>query len=98
VDVSVLLRKWKKIILGSRGRDGSRRERGEERKGKRGQDQMREETGGSTEGQKFEWRYVAVGNGELGVATRKSQIPGPDSNGISQNSQQRGDRTFRDNI
>ena len=30
----------------------------------------------STEGQEIEQRCVAVGDGELGVATRKSQMPG----------------------
>ena len=30
----------------------------------------------STEGQEFENKYVAGGDGELGVATRKSQISG----------------------
>jgi hypothetical protein len=29
-----------------------------------------------TEGQEFEWRCVAVGDRELGVATRKSQMAG----------------------
>jgi hypothetical protein len=29
-----------------------------------------------TEGQEFEQRYVAMGDEELGVATRKSQMPG----------------------
>ena len=28
------------------------------------------------EGQEFEQRYVAIGDGELGAATRKSQMPG----------------------
>ena len=32
--------------------------------------------GRNTEGQEIEWRCVAVGDGELGVATRKSQMPG----------------------
>jgi hypothetical protein len=31
--------------------------------------------GWSTEGQEIEQRCVAMGNGELGVATRKLQIP-----------------------
>ena len=31
---------------------------------------------GSTEGQEIEWRYVAVGDGELRVATRKSRCQG----------------------
>jgi hypothetical protein len=30
--------------------------------------------GRNTEGQEFENRFVAVGEGELGVATRKSQL------------------------
>ena len=32
--------------------------------------------GGSTEGQKFERRVLAVGEGKLEVATRNSQMPG----------------------
>jgi hypothetical protein len=32
--------------------------------------------GRNTEGQEIEWRCVAVGDGELGVATSKSQMPG----------------------
>ena len=28
-----------------------------------------------TEGQEIEQRYVAMGEGELGVATKKSQVP-----------------------
>jgi hypothetical protein len=56
---------------------------------KRGQEQVSEETGRSTEGQVIEWRCVALGDGKLGVATRKSQIPrskdfsGPNMDDIS---------------
>jgi hypothetical protein len=45
--------------------------------GKNGdQFRYRRRWGRSTEGQEFERRYVAVGEGELGVAIRKSQMPG----------------------
>jgi hypothetical protein len=37
--------------------------------------QVWEEIGRRTKGQEIEWRYVAVGDGELGVVTRKSQMP-----------------------
>jgi hypothetical protein len=44
---------------------------------KDGQNKMSEETGcRSSEGQGIEWNCVAVGDGELGVASRKSQMPG----------------------
>lgn len=78
VYASVLLRrgtKYSQEVEG--GKDlGGREEREVERGG--GQDQLWEETGGgrSTKGQKFEWRFVAVGDGELRIATRKSQMSG----------------------
>ena len=37
---------------------------------------MWEESGRCTEDQEIEQRYIAVGDGELGVATRKSQMLG----------------------
>jgi hypothetical protein len=46
-------------------------------------------------------RCVAEGNGGLGVVTRKSQMPGKQEvprPQQSQNAQQKGDRTCRDNI
>jgi hypothetical protein len=59
-----------------------------------------EEKGRSTEGQEIEQRYIAVGGGELGIATRKSQMPGtqefllePNRDDISRNTKQKGDRT-----
>jgi hypothetical protein len=58
----------------------------------------------STEGQEFERRCVAVQEKALEVATRKSQMPGiqkftrPNREDISQNTQQRGERTCRDNV
>ena len=56
------------------GRDLGGREEGEGRRvesgvGRDGGDRC-------TEVQKTEWRCVAVGDGELGVATRKFQMPG----------------------
>jgi hypothetical protein len=56
----------------------------------------------NTEGHEFERNRVTVGNWELGVATRKSRYqepksyPGPNSEDISQNSHQWGDRTCSD--
>jgi hypothetical protein len=58
VGATILLRSRKNIIMGSRGRKESGREReGGEKKGDRG---VR-----NTEGQEIEQRYVAVGDGEL---------------------------------
>lgn len=72
VDISVLLRR-NKIITAGRRREGSGRER--EGEGKR-------RTGSGVGGDwgeyrelEIEWRCVAVESGELGVATRKSQMP-----------------------
>ena len=75
VGATVLLSRWTRIIF------GKQRERGmweEERKGRKKGGQFRhgKRWGRSTEGQEFERRYVAVGEGELGVAIRKSQMPG----------------------
>jgi hypothetical protein len=43
---------------------------------KRGRIRYRRRWWRCTEGQEIEQRCVAMGNGELGVATRKSQMPG----------------------
>ena len=40
-----------------------------------------EEDEGGKEGHEIEQRYVAVGHGELGIATRKSQMPGKQAMG-----------------
>jgi hypothetical protein len=48
-------------------------DRGEDKKD--GQRQVWEEMGRRTKGQKIEWSCVAVGDEELGVATRQSQMP-----------------------
>ena len=37
--------------------------------------QIQEEMGKSTKGQDFERRCIAMGEGKLGVATRKSKMP-----------------------
>jgi hypothetical protein len=50
------------------------REEGEEEKESRIRYERRWEW--YTQGQEFEERCVAMGDGELGVATRKSQMPG----------------------
>ena len=54
--------------------EGSWMERG--RKGKGGQNPLWEETGEVKSGQEFEQRCLAVGEEELGVATRKSKTSG----------------------
>jgi hypothetical protein len=66
--------RWKKIILGGRGREGSWRERGGGGK-KDVRVRCGRRWGRTTEGEEFEWRCVAEGDGELGgVVIRKSQI------------------------
>ena len=88
--------------MGDRGKEGPGREReGGVKKGGRIRYGKRQER--STEGQEIEQKYVAVGDGELGVATRKSQTPGKQEVNRTQhsmilagNTQQRGDRTCRD--
>ena len=45
-------------------------------RGKRGPVQIWEETGEKYTGQEFKRRCIVVGEGKLGVATRKSQTPG----------------------
>jgi hypothetical protein len=47
-----------------------------EGKGVGGLIQIWEEMGGNTKGQEFERKCVAVGEGELGVTSRMSQMPG----------------------
>ena len=61
MDTTVLLKRGKKIILGRRGSKRSRREKG-------GPVQIREDRrwGRSTEGQEFQGRFVAVGEGNWG--------------------------------
>ena len=75
VDASVLLRRGNKIIKGSRGWEGLGRKRGEGGE-KRGRIRYGRRWRRCTEGQEIEQRCVAMGDGELGVATRKSQMPG----------------------
>ena len=59
----------------SRGREGFGRERGGGGK-KGGQFRYGRSWGRSREGQEFESKCVVVREGELGVSTRKSQMPG----------------------
>jgi hypothetical protein len=71
VDASILHRRGNKIVTGGRGRDlGGREKRGRGKKGGRIKCEKGQER--SIEGQEIESKYVAVGDGELGVATRKS--------------------------
>ena len=72
LDASVLWRRVNKIIGGGKGREGPARERG--RGVKWGQGQVCEATGENYGGSEI--KYVAVGDGELGIATRMSQTPG----------------------
>lgn len=63
--------------MGGRGRQGSGRERGRKRKSGAGSDIGGD--GGEVERVRklnIEWRCVAVGDGELRVATRKFQMLG----------------------
>jgi hypothetical protein len=71
VNASILLRRWNKIIMEGRVRKGTRRERGKGSRLRYGKTQER-----STESQEIEQKYEAVGDGELEVTTRKSQITG----------------------
>jgi hypothetical protein len=74
VEASVLLRSGNKIIKGCRGLEGlGRKSRGrEEKRGKIRYGRKRR----CTEGQEIEQRCVAMGDGKLGLATRKYQISG----------------------
>jgi hypothetical protein len=75
VDASALLRRGTKIIKGSRGWEGlvSMRRGGGEKEGK---NQYGKRWRRCTEGQEFEQSCVSMGDGELGLATKKSQMPG----------------------
>ena len=70
VDASVLLRRENKIITGARTSERMGRTQGVERK-KRDRIRCDWRQRRSTEGQEIELRYVAVGDGELVIATRK---------------------------
>jgi hypothetical protein len=74
VDASILLRRGNKIIIENNHGGGELGGREEKKKGggriRYGEGQER-----STGCQETEEKYVAVGDGELGVATRKSQMP-----------------------
>jgi hypothetical protein len=76
VDASVLLRRRNNIIKGIRGwEELGRKRRGEGEK--EGQNQVWEEIEEMyREDQEIEQRCVAMGHGELRVATKKSQMPG----------------------
>jgi hypothetical protein len=60
---------------GGRGREAPGRKRGQG-VGKRARIGYGRRQGRSTEGQEIELMFVAVRDGELGVATRKSQMSG----------------------
>jgi hypothetical protein len=86
VDASVLLRRRNNIIKGIRGwEELGRKRRGEGEK--EGQNQVWEEIEEMYR-EEIEQRSVAMGDGELGIATRKSQMPG----------KQEPPRTLRDDI
>jgi hypothetical protein len=73
-DASFLLRRGNKINKGVRESERFRKERGEGEKGVMARCRMR--LGRHTVGQEIEQRCVAVGDVELEVDTRKSQMPG----------------------
>ena len=75
VTTSVLHRRGNKIIMGGRGRKELGREKAQGQK-KGAKVRYGRSEGECTEGQDFEQSCVALGNGELGVATRKSWMPG----------------------
>ena len=56
--------------------EGGRELRGAEEEGKGGRIRYGRRWGRSTEDQEIEWRCVVVRDGEMGVANRKSQMPG----------------------
>jgi len=60
------------MLMGRRDLGG--RKKGEGERGNRNRYERR--LGSYTEGQKFQQRCVAVGDGELAVANSKSQMPG----------------------
>ena len=64
---------WHKCHLG-RGKEGSGREKGVERKGI--QDQILEGKAERYRETKIKEKYIAMRDGEVGVATRMSQTPG----------------------
>jgi hypothetical protein len=70
VDASVLLRRGKKIIMEGRGREGERRGFV---KGVRIMCRRRQRR--CTEVKDVEQRCVAMADGKLGIATKKSQMP-----------------------
>ena len=74
MDATVLLRQGKKMILGSRGKERSGRERGGG--GKKGTSSDMGENGEEVQRVRNLKRRVPVGEGQLGKATRKSQMPG----------------------
>jgi hypothetical protein len=72
-----LLRRGNKLITGGRDwEELGRRKGGEREKGDRMRSRYRRRQERSTEGQEIEQGCVAMGDGELGVATRTSQTPG----------------------
>ena len=74
MDASLILRRGSKIIMRSRRRKRAGREREGEVKVSRIRCGKRLER--CREGHKIEQRCIAVGDWELGIATRKSQMPG----------------------
>jgi hypothetical protein len=79
VDASVLLRSGNKIVILGEGWAGlGRNRRWIEEKGAGGGGRIRfgRRQGRCTKGPEIEQRFVAMGDGELGVAIIKSQMPG----------------------
>jgi hypothetical protein len=65
-----------KIVMGVSGWERLGRKRGKREGKEEGRIRYERTPGGYTEGQGFELKYVAMADGELGVATSKSQILG----------------------
>ena len=69
-----------------------------------GQSQSMEGTGENTDCQEIEQKHGAVGDGEVGVATSKSQTPRKQEaprtqwHDFTQNTKQRGDTTCSDHL
>jgi len=74
MDASVQLTRGNKILTGGREREelGRRRRGG----GETGQDDVWDDIGEMYSGQEIEERCVRIGDGELGIATRKFQTLG----------------------
>jgi hypothetical protein len=76
MSASVILRRGNKIIMGGRRCEGLGWKKGGGGEGKGGKIRYGRRRWRCTEGQKIEQRYAAMGDRELGVATRKPHVSG----------------------